>query len=92
MSDDDVFDIVIVQAEAVKRGALSLWTVYERPKDYPIGWVARRFEVTAAGPKPTNSVIKCARLEPIREKLARAGLFCLARHAEDEPQIVETWL
>ena len=38
----DVFDIVIIhiiQAEAAKRGRLSIWTVYNRPRDYPTGWV-----------------------------------------------------
>jgi len=89
---DDVYAIVIAQAEAVKRGALSMWTVYERPTDYACGFVARRFEVTRDGPKPTQMTLKSVRLEPIREKLARAGLVCLARNDEDEPQIVETWV
>ena len=88
----DAFDLVIVQAEAAKRGVLTMWTVYEKPKDYPIGWIARMFEVTGAGPKPTNHVIKCAELEPVRMKLARAGLIRFPRQDGDEPQIVETWL
>jgi hypothetical protein len=88
----DLIDIVIIQAEAMKRGALAIWTVYERPKDYPIGWIARMFEITRAGPQPTGHVIKCADLDPIREKLAHAGLVCLDRQDGDEPQIVESWL
>jgi len=88
----DAFDIVIVQAEAAKRGALSIWTVYERPADYACGFIARRFEVTGQGPKPTGHVIKSIELDPIREKLTRAGLVCLARQDGDEPQIVESWL
>ena len=88
----DAFDIVIVQAEAVKRGVLSMWTVYERPRDYACGFVARRFEITGKGPMPTQMTLKCLELEPIREKLARAGLIRLARNPEDERQIVETWL
>jgi len=36
--------------------------------------------------------LKCLELEPIREKLARAGLVRLDRNPDDEPQIVETWL
>ena len=88
----DIFEVVIVQAEAAKRGAVAVWTVYERPKDYPIGWVARMFEITRAGPKPTGCVIKCAALQPIQEKLARAGLVKLPRSVEDEPQVVESWI
>jgi len=76
---DDIYAIVIAQAEAVKRGALSMWTVYERPTDYACGFVARRFEVSGRGPMPTQMTIKCLELEPIREKLARAGLVRLAR-------------
>jgi hypothetical protein len=90
--NDDAFDIVILQAEAVKRGRLSIWTVYDRPRDYPTGWVARMFEVSGAGPRPTGYVIKCMELEPIREKLTRAGLVCLTRQEGDEAQIVESWL
>jgi hypothetical protein len=89
---DDVRAIVTAQAEAAKRGALSMWTVYERPKDYSCGFVARRFEVTGLGPQPTPMTIKCLKLAPIREKLTRAGLVRLDRNEEDEPKIVETWL
>jgi hypothetical protein len=89
---DDVFDIVLLQAEAAKRGALAIWTVYERPRDYPCGFIARRFEVSGLGPKPTRQVIKCLELEPIRDKLERAGLVCMARQEGDEPQIVESWV
>jgi len=92
LMSDDVFEIVIIQAEAAKRGVLTIWTVYERPKDYPIGWIARMFEISGAGPKPTGRVIKCAALQPIREKLIRAGLTCLPRQEGDEPQIVESWI
>jgi hypothetical protein len=88
---DEIYDIVIAQAEAVKRGALSMWTVYERPKDYACGYVARRFDVAGAV-TPTAMTLKCLELEPIREKLARAGLIRLDRNEDDEPQIVETWL
>ena len=88
----DAFDIVLAQAEAAERGVLSMWTVYERPTDYACGFVARRFEVTGKGPTPTQMTLKCLELEPIRERLARAGLIRLARNEEDEPQIVETWL
>lgn len=89
---DDVYEIVIAQAEAVKRGALSMWTVYERPTDYLCGFVARRFEVSGQNPTPTQMTLKCLELEPIREKLSRAGLVRLTRNEDDEPQIVETWL
>jgi hypothetical protein len=37
-------------------------------------------------------VIKCLDLEPIREKLERAGLTKLMRDESDEPHIVESWV
>ena len=89
---DDVVEIAAAQAEAAKRGALAMWTVYKRPADYRCGFVARMFEVGAEGPKPTDRTLKCLELEPIREKLAKAGLVRLDREPDDEPQIVETWL
>lgn len=91
---DDVYEIVLIQAEAVKKGALTMWTVYERPKDYPCGFVARMFEIKngAARPKPTMKTMKSLDLGPIQEKLMNAGLTCIGREAADEPHIVETWL
>jgi hypothetical protein len=89
---DDVYEIVLIQAEAIKRGRLTIWTVYERPKDYPIGYVARAFEITSTGPKPTSHAIKCLDLQPIQEKLMRAGLTRLMRDDNDEAHIVESWV
>jgi hypothetical protein len=89
---DDGFEIVIVQAEAAKRGRASIWTVYYRPRDYPTGFVARMFEVHGAGPQPTQYAIRCMELDPIREKLSRAGLICLPCDDDDEPEIVESWV
>ena len=88
----DVYEIVLIQAEAVKRGALTMWTIYERPKDYPCGFVARMFEIGSGQPKPTAKTIKSIDLDPIQEKLINAGLTCIPRSEEDEPQIVENWV
>jgi hypothetical protein len=42
--------------------------------------------------KPTGHVIKAVELEPIREKLARAGLVCIPRKEGDQREIVESWI
>ena len=89
---DEIYQIIIVQAEAAKRGVLTIWTVYEKPRDYPTGWIARMHEVGGAVVKPTGHVIKAVELEPIREKLARAGLVCIPRQEGDQRQIVESWI
>jgi hypothetical protein len=70
---DEIYQIIVVQAEAAKRGVHTIWTVYEKPRDYPTGWIANMHEADGAVVKPTGYVIKAVELEPIREKLARAG-------------------
>lgn len=93
MTDDISCQIVMIQAEVVKRGSLPMWTIYNRPSDYVCGYVARMFEVgPGAKPKPTMKTLKSVDLDPIREKLREAGLTCIGREPADEPQIVETWL
>jgi hypothetical protein len=91
MTEDEI-DVVILQVEAAKLGRVAIWTVFETPADYPTGFVARMFELTGAGPKPTDKSMKSIDLPPIREKLERAGLVCMPREAADEPDIVESWI
>jgi hypothetical protein len=86
------FEIVIVRADAAKRGRASIWTVYDRPRDYPTGFVAKMFEISSAGPCPTQYAIRSEELEPIREKLTRGGLICVPREEGGEPHVVETWV
>jgi hypothetical protein len=84
---DPADDVARINWAAAKRGLLSMWTIYERPKDHPEGYVARRFESIM----PTNDLL-VGELEGLRDTFSRAGMVCLARSADDEPQIVETWL
>ena len=69
---DEIYQIIIVQAEAAKRGVLTIWTVYEKPRDYPTGWIARMHEVGGAVVKPTGHVIKAVELEPDPRKAGAA--------------------
>ena len=89
---DEIYQIIIIQAEAAKRGVRTIWTVYEKPRDYPTGWIARMHEVVGAVVKPTGYVIKAVELEPIREKLARAGLVCIPHQEDDDWEIVKSWI
>jgi hypothetical protein len=91
MIDDPAFKVLMANAEAIKRGALPLWTIYERPLDHPDGFIARRFESNKAVVGPTLDTVT-GELEHIRDIFTRAGLFKLDRSVDDEPQIVETWL
>ena len=88
----NVNQIVTLKAEAGKLGRRAIWTVFAWPRDYPTGYVARMFEVTSAGPKPTDKTIRSIDLEPIRDKLARADLVCITHEESGEPDIVESWI
>jgi hypothetical protein len=67
---------------------LVMWTVYERPTDYPNEWVARRF----LGEEPTAELERADTLEELQERLSAKGLVWMDRHANDDPKIVGVWL
>lgn len=72
---------------------LAMWVIYERPRDYPQGFLARLWHVTSTGLEPSMSeVITGASLDDVRDKLAPYGLHRIVRDPRDEPHIVETWL
>ena len=71
--------------------ALSLWTVYRYPRDYPDSWVARRIIVRAAQTLMTNDMYIAETLQEIRALLPK-GLHRLDRSPHDDPVITEVWL
>jgi hypothetical protein len=88
-------DLVMVrQWEARERGALSTWTIYDHPRDFPHAFVARRFESDKGNPEPvpTADVIAAKELKTLRDCFCRAGLTVLERMEGDQPQVVEVWL
>jgi hypothetical protein len=90
-----VIDIIKANATAMERGALPMWTVYDKPTDYPTGYIARRFEVGGAGNRGAilatdDSIV--GTIEEIRHTFRLAGLTCLPRDEADEQPIVECWV
>jgi hypothetical protein len=73
-----------------KAGELAMWTVYDKPRDYPEHYVARCFRVRG-GANPTEHVILTKSLRQLRMVLHSAGLTCLSRSDQDDAKIVETW-
>jgi len=73
-------------------GALAVWVIYHRPKDYPDGYVLR---CQYAMPGGTTEISKDAwfgdTLESLRA-IVPPGLVRMSRHPNDEPHIVETWI
>jgi hypothetical protein len=90
MSQKDAHAVIMAQADAIKRGALTIWTIYERPADHPGGFIARRFEVERKV-TPTADVLK-GDLIALRKIFHDAGLMKLTRDSRDQPQVVETWV
>lgn len=91
-----VMQVILAHAHAMERGVLSIWTIYDKPKDYPEGFIARRYEVGGADrTKPAiiaTSDTLTGSLEHMRNTLERAGLTVLRKHASDHANVVESWI
>lgn len=64
--------------------------VYNNPADFPGAYVARLWEVTPDGSKPTPYMTRASSLEEIRETLP-PDVVCFGRDRSDDPCIAETW-
>ena len=72
--------------------SLSLWTVYDHPKDFPDAFVARRFDVYPGMVLPTSAVLSASELQPIRETLSEQGFLPMPACSGDDPVIIEVWV
>ena len=81
-------------ARSMRRGRLSMWTVYDHPTDHPDVYVARRWEIGGdlEEPKPTLDAVAGDDLNVLRLCLAEAGLTRLVRDEDDDAKIVESWI
>jgi hypothetical protein len=70
---------------------MNIWTIYDKPIDYPQKFVARRFEVVRGSVNITSDLYICDTLEEARSKLPY-GVDCIPRDPSDEPHIVESWI
>lgn len=70
---------------------LLVWTIYERPLDYPNGYVVRAYECSRGEPVPWKTALFARTLESARAMLP-AGLYRIGRSVDDDPKIVESWL
>lgn len=65
---------------------LSIWTVYNSPRDMPGMYVARRWE----GDRPTADVFQAKTLQAVRDLLP-PSMHRMPAQPGDDPVIVETW-
>lgn len=70
---------------------VSVWTVYDHPRDYPDAWVARRSEIGFGTVTHTADMFTADTLDELRA-LIPPGLVCVRRSPGDDPKIVEIWL
>jgi hypothetical protein len=71
---------------------LQLWTVNDRPSDYPSNYVARLSTIGADGAQMTQHLLVSSDLNAIRAQMMAWGLHCMTRRPDDDPVIVEVWL
>ncbi len=72
--------------------ALIMWTVYDKPRDFPDKFVARKWEIRPGikNPIPTSDIIVSQTLDGVRAALPQ-GLFRQPSMPCDETHIVEVW-
>jgi hypothetical protein len=74
--------------------ALEIFTIYERPADYPAQYVVRRWRIVAGvnDPVPDLDAFAVAMSRDAARAAIPAGRVRLERSANDEPQILESWV
>lgn len=72
---------------------LPMWVVYDHPRDYPHGFIARLW-LTLPTAEVTDDTLTADTLEELREKIQAHApwMVMLTRHPIDDPAIIETWL
>lgn len=70
---------------------LTLWVVYERPADYPEGYIARQWQVHTGVAFFTSLTVTAPTLEGVRRKLP-SGLVPFERDPNDDPCVKEVWI
>ncbi|WP_034256828.1 hypothetical protein [Adhaeribacter aquaticus] len=73
---------------------LVLYTIYEKPSDFPEYYVCRKHIVLDDGTtSPQMKVLyKTKSVENIRATLQDMGLTCVGRQENDDPVILESWI
>jgi hypothetical protein len=90
-SDSAARDLYTWPALDGTEGSLEMFTVFERPLDFPAHFVVRRSFVLAGGETKLDVVPRLASDLDNARQLIPPWLHCQPRHELDEPQIVEVW-
>ena len=71
---------------------LEIWTIYDKPKDYPNNFVARKEIISEGKRRWADEFMVSNKLENIQDYMKRQFLFRIPRNEDDDPKIVECWL
>lgn len=75
----------------LKQHNLSMWVIYDHPKDHPDAFVVRRWYIEEEVTMPDKTCLLADSLQEARE-LIPAGRYRIGRQANDDPVIVESWI
>lgn len=70
---------------------LKIWVIFERPRDYPDGFVVRPFLIGPGTVTPCPFARYAKDLAGARAYLPQ-GLYRMDRAPDDDPVVVESWL
>ena len=74
----------------MSRNTLTIFTIYEKPRDNPEGFVVRRWEVESGMQKPCEAW-RAQTLSEARLIVPR-GMVRMPRDPQDDPAVVESWI
>lgn len=72
--------------------ALTMLTIYDRPRDFPDRVVVREWTIADGQEVPGAAAIEFADLAAARRHCAERMSYCLPRDERDDACIVETWI
>lgn len=73
---------------------MTMWVIYDSPRDFPGFFVARMHELIDEGSRPTEDYYTHRELDMLRLQLHEEfpALIRVPRDSKDDEKIVETWL
>lgn len=83
-------EVLELQRTWIAQGLSVIWTIYEKPADYPVHFVARPTLVGKAGGQMLG-IFKSDTLEGVQGPFLHMALFPQPRDVSDDAVIVETW-
>lgn len=70
---------------------MDMYTIYEHPRDFPNGFVVRRWTVTGAPEPVRGEATYHASIGEARRAVPQ-GLTLIPRSPDDDPKVLESWL